>query len=132
MIPLPWWLNRFVLAGGQHVVKRGRQLLLRYWKRIIDHLVLMPNGAVALFRNKIFDAVVGFGSNSPFPLEIEVVILIVRNDVASVHAGGHLLQDALFNDPAFFGKGFLFKAPPARSRLAVKQQPPTGCFLGRC
>ena len=97
---------------------------------VVDHLVFGAGGFRALLDDEVFDAVVAFWGDFPFPGEDVVPEFLPGHDVAARDIGG-FHEDAVLDFPA--ESGILFGAEPAEigKILAVEQELPAIGFLLR-
>src|SRR5687767_9200052 len=100
-------------------------------RAVVDHLILVTDGAAAFFCDEILDAVVGFRRDAPFPPQIELLKGVRSNDVPAARIGD-FLQATVLHYPTLFGKAWLLETAPTRGGFAVKQQFPALRLLFRC
>jgi hypothetical protein len=88
-------------------------------RAVVDHLILVTDGAAAFFCDEILDPVVSLRRNAPLPPQVELLKRVRCNDIAAAHVGD-LLQAAVLHDPTLFRKSLLLKTSPTRGRFAVE------------
>jgi hypothetical protein len=84
----------------------------------------MTQGGIASFSDEILHAAVAGRRLFPFPFQLEIAELGIRDNVAAAFA--QAVEPAVLDDPSFGGKLLFLKgAPPLRS-LPIEEQFPAG------
>src|SRR5436190_17807841 len=94
---------------------------------IVDHLIFVTKRVLASFEHEVFQAAITTRSKFPFPLQLEMIILPVTQNISTPVA--QPMQPSLLDGPTFSRKGRLLETMPPLHALAVKEKrPPLGLF----
>ncbi len=122
-------------VGGEDVVEGGGEAFGAVFAigvaGVVEHLVFGAWGVLAGFGDEVFDAVVAFGGDFPFPGEFEVGVGFFGDDVSAVEACG-FDEIAIDDFPAGAGRFFAAEEAPAVEIFAVEEGLPLASGLSEC
>jgi hypothetical protein len=124
--------NQVIQTAGRAIAVASR-LRVRV-EVVVDDLVFEadagPPRLHQVLGDEILDARVAARSDLPIDAQLEVVVLVRRDDVAAARPLAGRLQTTVRDRPAVIRKGGAVKPAPAIRRGAVEQQLPAGGPFG--